>query len=33
VTVQPQQPLLYTAAQRLGPLVEEETFVRLCRFG
>jgi len=31
VTVQPQHPLLYTASHRLGPLVEEETFARLCR--
>ena len=31
MTVQPQHPLLYTAAHRLGPLVEEETFARLCR--
>ena len=26
-----QHPLLDTAAHRLGPLVEEETFARLCR--
>ena len=31
VTVQPPHPLLYSAAHRLGPLVEEETFARLCR--
>lgn len=30
-TVQPEHPLLYTAGYRLGPLVEEETFARLCR--
>ena len=29
--MQPQHPLLYTAGVRLGPLVEEETFARLCR--
>ncbi len=29
--VQPQHALLYTAGYRLGPLVEEETFARLCR--
>ncbi len=31
MTVQPENPLLYTAGYRLGPLVEEETFARLCR--
>lgn len=29
--VQPRHPLLYSASQRLGPLVEEETFARLYR--
>jgi AraC-like DNA-binding protein len=29
--MQPGHPLLYTASQRLGPLVEEETFARLNR--
>jgi AraC-like DNA-binding protein len=29
--VYPQHPLQYTAGLRLGPLVEEETFARLCR--
>jgi len=29
--MEPRHPLLYTAGQRLGPLVEEETFARLYR--
>jgi AraC-like DNA-binding protein len=29
--VEPRHPLLYTARQRLGPLVEEATFARLYR--
>jgi AraC-like DNA-binding protein len=29
--VQPRHPLLYSASQRLGPLIEEETFARLYR--
>ena len=29
--MKPRHPLLYTAGQRLGPLVEEETFARLYR--
>ena len=29
--MQPKHPLIYTAGQRLGPLVEEETFARLYR--
>ena len=29
--MEPRHPLLYTAGQRLGPLVEEDTFARLSR--
>jgi AraC-like DNA-binding protein len=29
--VQPRHPLLVSARQRLGPLVDDETFKRLCR--
>jgi AraC-like DNA-binding protein len=29
--VQPRHPLLVSAGQRLGPLVDDETFKRLCR--
>ena len=31
IEVQPAHPLVWTASQRLGPLVEEATFERLCR--